>query len=87
MRSMRESLMRISSWSRASACSNRSFSALSRTRAFQLLTAQLRVEVKEKWAKEMAWITAERTRLGQPLGRGILGGGGEPAMSASGKGI
>jgi hypothetical protein len=39
-----------------------SFSALSRTRAFQLLTAQLRVEVKEKCASEIAWITAERTR-------------------------
>jgi hypothetical protein len=54
-------------------------------RAFQLLAAQLRVEVTEKWAREMAWITADRTRLGQPLGRGILGGGGELAMGASGK--
>jgi hypothetical protein len=51
------------------------------------LTAQLRVEVKEKCANEMAWITAERTQRDQPLGRGILGGGGEPAMKFSGIGI
>ena len=53
----------------------------------QLLAAQLRVEVKEKFAREIAWMTAERTRRDQPLGKGILGGGGEPAMKASEKGI
>ncbi len=41
--------MRISSFSRASSCRSRPFSALSRTLVFQLLTAQLRVEVKEKF--------------------------------------
>ncbi len=63
------------------------FSAFSRILAFQLLAAQLRVEVREKFASEIAWMTAERTRRDQPLGRGILGGSVRPAMKASGKGI
>ena len=67
MRSTRESLMRISSCSRVNSCRSRSFSALSRTRVFQLFAAQPRVAVKEKCAREIAWMTAERTRRDQPL--------------------
>ena len=76
-----------SSPSRAISCRSRLFSALSRMRAFQLLAAQLRVAVKEKCARQMAWMTADLTRRGQPRGKGILGGGGQPAMKASKKGI
>ncbi len=32
-------------------------------------------------------MTADLTRRGQPRGKGILGGGVEPAMKASGEGI
>ena len=32
-------------------------------------------------------MTADLTRRGQPRGKGILGGGVEPAMRTSGKGI
>ena len=56
MRSMRASLMRISSPSREISCRSRLFSALSRMRAFQLLTDRLRDAVKEKCASEMAWM-------------------------------
>ncbi len=47
----------------------------------------LRVEVKEKCAREMAWMTADLTRRGQPRGKGILGGGRQSAMKASEKRI
>ena len=36
----------------------------------EVLAAQLRVWVMEVRAREIVWITAERTRRGQPLGRG-----------------
>ena len=52
-------------------------------RAFQELAAQLRVEIKEKCASEMAWMPADRTCRGQPRGKGIMGGGAEPAMKTS----
>jgi hypothetical protein len=63
------------------------FSDFRRILAFQLLAAQLRVEVREKFASEIAWMTAERTRRDQPRGKGILGGSVRPAMKASGKRI
>ena len=56
MRSIRASLMRISSIRRATSCRSRSFSCLSRIRAFQLFAAQLRVWVSENWASEIAWM-------------------------------
>ena len=35
-----------------------------------LVAATPRAKVREKWAREIAWTTDERMRLGQPLGRG-----------------
>ena len=37
-------------------------------------------QVREKWAREMAWMTAERMRLYQCQGRGRTGLGGLPGM-------
>ena len=65
---MRQSLMRCSSSSRAISCRSRSFSCVSRILAFQLLAAQLLVNVREKWAREIAWSTEDLTCFGQPLG-------------------
>jgi hypothetical protein len=58
-----------------------------RSRSFQLLAAQLRVKVREKWAREIACRTPERTRLGHCFGRGILGRERSPSIEASQKEI
>jgi hypothetical protein len=66
-------LIRISSLIRAISCRSRLFSVFRRILALMLLAATLRANVREKCAREMAWMTADRMRLGQPLGKGILG--------------
>ncbi len=65
----RESLMRISSFRSAISWWRRSFSSWRRILAFQLLAAWPRAAVREKRAKEMAWIAPDRTRRDQFLGR------------------
>lgn len=49
-----------------------------------LLAATLRAKVTEKWAIEIAWITLDRMRFGQPLGSGSLWSAGMAVMKASG---
>lgn len=72
--------MRISSVSSESSWRSRSFSTLRRILAFQLLAAQLRVEVSAIRAMEIVWMMADRTCLGQPLGSVMSSGGMELAM-------
>jgi hypothetical protein len=50
------------------------------------LAAQLRVKVTEKWAREIACSTPERTFLGHCFGRGILGLERLPSIETSAQG-
>src|SRR5664279_1585932 len=71
---MRESLMRISSRSKATSESRRSRSAARRTRWMGLLTAKPRTWVSTKCAREMMWSVAALACLGQDLGNGTENG-------------
>jgi hypothetical protein len=51
----------------------------------QVLAATLRAKVREKCASEMTWMTADRMRWGQPLGRGMLSTRSERSIKASRK--
>src|SRR5437867_4080418 len=68
---MRPSLIRLSSLRREISFLSLSISSLSRMRALMLFAATLRAWVREVCAREIVWMTAERTRRGQPLGRAI----------------
>ena len=79
---MRESLIRASSIRIAISCRRRLISAFSRILALMLLAATLRANVTEKWANEIAWITLDRMRLGQPRGRRMLSARSETSINA-----
>ena len=53
-------------------CLSRSFSSLRRVRVLMLFKATLRAWGGKELAKEMVWMTAGRTRRGQPFGSGTL---------------
>jgi hypothetical protein len=77
-------LIRASSIRRAIFCRSRLFSAFSRILALMLLAATLRAKVTEKWANEITWMTADRIRSGQPLGKRSLKSAATARMKASG---
>jgi len=58
---------------------------LRRILALMLLAATLRAKVREKWANEITWMTAERIRFGQPLDKGSLRSAGMACRKASGR--
>ena len=73
MRAMRAMRMRACSRDMAASSTARPHVALDLIRPRLWWAAQLRVYTMACWAKAMVWMTAERTKVLQPFGKGMLG--------------